>query len=124
MLAFLEDEDGAAIVEAAMLEDGAEVYAHAVNMMEVFYNYHRRGETEAQRALATLAAAGVQTVNDLSPELWQAAGRLKSQWVRVSVADCFGLALSQRMAGEFLTSDRHELEPIEASGSVNITFIR
>ncbi len=124
MIAFLDDENGAAIVEAAMLEEGAQVYAHAVNVTEVFYQYHRRSEAEAQLALSALEAAGVQIVDDMTPAFWQSAARLKSRFVRVSVADCFGMALSQKLGADFLTSDHHELEAVEASGAVQITFIR
>lgn len=124
MIAFLDDEGGAAIVEAAMIEEGAKVYAHAVNMAEVFYRYHRRSEAEAQLALTQLDDAGVSIVDDLTPALWQSAARLKSRFVRVSVADCFGMATALQLGADFLTSDHHELEAVEASGAVQITFIR
>jgi predicted nucleic acid-binding protein len=124
MIAFLDDEDGAAIVQAAMLEDSAQVLAHAVNVTEVFYRYHRRSEAEAQTALTQLEDAGVSIVSDMTPALWQSAARLKSRFVRVSVADCFGMATALQLGAEFLTSDHHELEAVEASGAVQITFIR
>jgi hypothetical protein len=55
---------------------------------------------------------------------WQRAGRLKADVKRVSVADCFGLALSAVPEAEFVTADRHELEPLAYVPSYRIRFIR
>ncbi len=125
MVAYLRDEDGAEIVESALLDDEAVAYAHRINVIEVFYDFHRDGgETAAQTALEQLDALGVRVVDDLSTSLWQDAARLKSQWRRVSLADCFGVALTRQMQGEFVTADRHELEALANAQIANITFIR
>ena len=125
MVALLDAEPGGDIVKAALLEDEARAYAHVLNVTEVFYDYHRSyGEPGAQAALTNLIASGINIVSDMSPELWQSAARLKSIWRRVSLADCFGVALSQQLNGEFLTADRHELEALDNNGVAFFTFIR
>ncbi len=60
---------------------------------------------------------------DFDQSLWQEAGRLKAKG-KVSLADCFALALTNRVGGTLLTSDHHELDAIAAAGICNITFIR
>ena len=82
------------------------------------------GNRAATAVQPRLAAIGVQTVTAMDAELWQDAARLKSQFRRVSLADCFGVALARRLNAEFLTADRHELEALDAAGVANFTFIR
>jgi hypothetical protein len=85
------------------------------------------------RALMTVAAravlrdidlVGVQMRTDVDAAICEDAARLKADWRRVSLADCFGMALSCRLEADFLTTDRHELEKLEAANIVRITFIR
>lgn len=56
--------------------------------------------------------------------VWQLAGNLKATQGRVSLADCFGIALARRTGGEFLTSDHHELDRLANAGLCPIRFIR
>ena len=82
------------------------------------------GNLAASRVQPQLEAIGVQIVTAMDEALWQDAARLKSQFRRVSLADCFGVALARRLNAEFLTADRHELEALDAAGVANFTFIR
>jgi uncharacterized protein with PIN domain len=43
MIAFLDDESGAEVVEQALTEPGSTCYAHIFNLTEVYYIYFRRG---------------------------------------------------------------------------------
>ena len=82
------------------------------------------GNRAANDVQPRLAAIGVQTATATDETLWQDAARLKSQFRRVSLADCFGVALARRLDAEFLTADRHGLEALDAAGVANFTFIR
>lgn len=55
---------------------------------------------------------------------WQQVGNLKVTPGKLSLADCFALALAQRMEATLVTSDRHEFEPIAALKLCPILFIR
>lgn len=60
MIAFLRDERGADVVAEALLDPDSRCYAHALNLCEVFYDFHRAaGPQEAAQALADLARLGV-----------------------------------------------------------------
>ena len=128
MIALAAGEEGAEIVQSAI--DAAAlgettIYAHAANLLEVFYHYHRLSDKETARAvLESLAADGVQRREDLDEAFCEDAGELKSQWRRVSLADCCGVALAQRLSAAFYTTDRHELEPLDVAGVAEIVFIR
>lgn len=82
------------------------------------------GDTEAARALVELSEFGVNIVETMDADLWQDAATLKSQFRRVSLADCFGVALARRFDATFVTSDKHELEALDAAGVCDFLFFR
>jgi uncharacterized protein with PIN domain len=124
MIAYLDDEPGADVVEAAMVDPAHQCYAHAINLCEVFYQFHRAGgEQSATGSISDLARMNVIERADLDPVFWQDAGRLKAGG-GVSLADCFAIALTNRLGGMLLTSDHHELDRVAAAGICSITFIR
>jgi hypothetical protein len=55
---------------------------------------------------------------------WQEAGKYKATIKKVSLADCFAVALTNRMQADLYTSDHHEFDPIAASGICPVKFIR
>ena len=125
LLAFLYDEPGAAMVEGLLLDAGNTCFAHAVNLCEVFYDYYRAGgEVQAQNALARLLAASVLPRADLDPAFWQQVGRHKAMYRPIAIADCFCIALAQRLGGEVVTSDHREFDPLVPLGLCPIRFIR
>jgi len=99
--------------------------AHGLNLCEVYYDAHRgAGEEAAEDVIADLTAVGVVERDDLDPEFWRRVGRMKSDLKRISLADARGVALTQRAAGHFVTSDHHELDRVASAGMCSILFIR
>ena len=125
MIAFLRDEQGAGVVEALLLDPGNTCFAHALNLCEVFYGFHREaGEVAARTAMDSLFATGVIPRVDLDDAFWQEAGRHKSAFRRVSLADCLCIALARRLGADLVTSDHHEFDALEPLGLCTIRFIR
>ena len=125
IIAYLRDEPGASAVALALEDEGNECFAHSINLCEVFYDFHRAsGLAEAMGALRDIALAGVVERNDMNRELWHSAGTLKSVHRWISLADCFAVALSQKLDATLLTSDRHELCPLTEQLVCDIQFIR
>jgi PIN domain nuclease of toxin-antitoxin system len=125
MIAFLGGEAGADVVESALLEAGSQCIAHSINLCEVYYVVWRKGgEVAAKDAVDDLRAAGVVERSDFDEVFWQEVGKLKAVQVKVSLADCCAVALTNRLGGVLLTSDHHELDPVAAAGLCNIKFIR
>jgi uncharacterized protein with PIN domain len=125
LIAILEDEPGAEVVEELLEQSANRCLVHAVSACEVYYDLYRRGNTEDADTLeAILAEFGLELLEALPPDLWRIAGRLKAEWRRVSLADCFSLALAIREEGTLVTSDHHELDPIANAGVCPIRFIR
>lgn len=125
MIAFLRDEPGVAVVAEALLDPESRCYAHALNLCEVFYDFHRAsGPEEALQAVTDLVGIGVIEDTNLSSAVWQAAGTLKADLRRVSLADCFAIELTKRLKGTILTADHHEFDVLAEQSSYPIKFIR
>jgi PIN domain nuclease of toxin-antitoxin system len=124
MIAYLRDEDGGALVEEYLSSD-EDCLAHVVNLCEVYYDFVRADSAErAQSAVDDLENEGVLAREDIDKAFWQEVGRLKATPVRTSLADCFAIALSNRVGGRLLTSDHHELSAVAEQGICEVEFIR
>jgi PIN domain nuclease of toxin-antitoxin system len=124
MIAYAGAEPGGDVVARVLSDPIATCYAHAINVFEVYYQERRgSGEDSAQIAIQELQFHGVEIRDDLDRAFWEDAGRIKADRSRVSIADCFGIALARRLGGQFLTADHGELDALAADG-FPIAFIR
>ena len=138
MISWLDGAPEGVPVEAlfAFVDEGeGEVFAHGANLCEVFY--HVLADTDeptASAAIAMLKGRGLQERSDLDGTFWRAmAGSivtaramLRPDGTRVTLAlgDAFGVALTNRLGGVFVTKDRSEIEPLHDAGLVEAQFIR
>jgi len=124
VIAFLHAEPGAQEV-AALLKPGRRRILHVLNLCEVYYDMVRRERVEDARSLeGILGGLGIEIDSGLPTSLWQEAGDLKARLRRLSLADCFAMALTLRENGTLVTSDHHEFDPVAAAGLCPIHFIR
>jgi len=124
MIAYLRDEDGADIVERFLQDKDTPCYAHAINICEVYYDFLRVADAEtAKRAIEDLDATGLIISEEMDKAFYQLAGDYKATY-RISLADSFALALTNRLGGELITSDHHELEQVHEDGLCPIYFFR
>jgi len=125
MIAYLRGESGADKVDALLLDKNNTCLAHAVNLCEVYYDFMRAAdENSAHTAIADLKSVGLMAREDMDSAFWQEAGKYKATIKKVSLADCFAMALTNRMQADLYTSDHHEFDPIAASGVCSVKFIR
>lgn len=107
LLAFLEDEPGAEIVEGALQEivaKRASGYLSVINWGEIYYSIMRElGQNEAESALSLISGLPLELV-DADLELTRAAARLKGRY-RIAYADCFAAALAKKHKAVVLTGD-------------------
>jgi PIN domain nuclease of toxin-antitoxin system len=124
MIAFLRDEEGSSSVEELLNKDDICV-AHAINMCEVYYDFLRASgdESIARGAIQDLEAVGISTREDMDFNLWSIAGKHKAGG-RISLADCFAIALALRVGGTVVTTDHKEFDPIARRGHCPIRFVR
>jgi PIN domain nuclease of toxin-antitoxin system len=124
MIAFLDDEPGAVVVEDLLTEPGSSCCAHIFNLTEVYYIYFRRGGViMAEDALQTLLDAGIAARSDNDTAYWKEAAVFKGNHA-IALPDAFCLALSLRMAGTLVTTDHAEFDPLVPLGYCPIRFIR
>lgn len=124
MIAYLEAESGGNVVLDLLTDENALCCAHAVNIAEVYYHVLRRAdEATADAAIDSLIADGVHIYEDMDTAFWKSIGRLKARG-RLSIADCFCIALAQRLGGEAVTTDHHEFDVLVPLGLCPIRFIR
>jgi predicted nucleic acid-binding protein len=125
IIAYVRGESGGQLVLSALLDSENTFTAHALNLCEVYYEFHRiLGEADADRVLEELRAVGIKRREDISPSFCRLVSALKSEFRRVSLADCFALALANDLGAKLLTSDHHELDALAATGRFEIVFIR
>jgi uncharacterized protein with PIN domain len=124
VIALLEDEPGAEAVELFLQESNRRLI-HAINVCEVYYDMLRRDAyAKAHELEELLERVDIEVFDTLPPSLWRAAGDLKADRKRVSLADCVAIALTVQEGGTLITSDHRDLDPIAASGLCLIQFIR
>lgn len=125
LIAFFRGETGSDVVENYLLDDAQDCLIHSVNLCEVYYDSLRTlGEPAARDIIEYVKNIGITIRPDMDDEFWQMAGQYKGTYRRISLADCFALALVNRLKGSLVTSDRGEFEPIASLGICQIIFIR
>jgi uncharacterized protein with PIN domain len=124
VIALLQKEPGAEQVAALLAGQGHRCLLHSIQLCEIYYDQIRRGIGEDGGSLeAMLTAAGLEIRTD-TRDLWATAGRLKAELRRVSLADCFAMALALQEGGFLVSTDHHELDPVQAAGLCPIHFVR
>lgn len=124
ILAYLKGEPGGSIVDTLLRDPSSPCFSHVVNLCEVYYDFLRLSdEKTARAAIRDLYADGVNERKDLSRKFWQRVGQLKARG-KISLADCFCIALAQELSGEVVTSDHKEFDPLVPLGICPIRFIR
>lgn len=124
IIAYLDGEPGSGLVDSLLKNFDNTCYVHAINLCEIYYTYIRRkNEQTANRILLDLKMAGLVERQDMGSEFWQRVGELKARG-RISLADCFCIALAEELSGEVVTSDRKEFAPFVALKICPVRFIR
>ncbi len=124
LVTYLRGEMGCQVVTAFLADPDRTCYCHSVNLCEVYYDECRvSNTTRAKQVVDDLLDVGLIERPDMSRPFWQSVGDLKSRG-RISLADCFGLALARELGGDLVTADHHEFDPIVPLGVAPITFIR
>ena len=143
LLAEPEGEAVRALLESAEADaESARIYAHSVNLAEVYYHVLRDNETLipderqalAEESIAVLREAGVRERADMDADFWRDVARIihaaralptpGGARGNLALGDAFGIALSNRLGADFVTKDRTEIEPVANAGLVSALFIR
>ena len=114
MIALLDGEPGAEIVEDVLTEPGSTCFAHIFSLAEIYYLYFRRGgQPLAESALQDLLSLGIVLRNDHDEAFWKEAVSFDGRHA-MSLPDTFCLMLGRRLGGTSVTTDHGEFEPLLA----------
>jgi predicted nucleic acid-binding protein len=125
LIAYVRGESGNLVVEDVLLDSRSSIAMHAINACEAYYDFVRTdGHALAEAVIGDALSAGVVIAEDMDVSLWKAAGDLKAELRRISLADAFALAFARRMDATLVTSDHKEFDKLVGKGICGILFIR
>lgn len=125
MIAYLRNERGAGKVAEALADPNNQCFAHSVNLCEVFYDLYRaNGPSIAAEALNNLVRVGIVENAQIARDFWEKVGALQATLKRVSLADCFSIALANQLQATVLTADHHEFDVLADQAVCVVDLIR
>jgi predicted nucleic acid-binding protein len=127
LIAAIKKENGALFV-AELYEEAnegeANLVVNKVNLLEVYYGFRRERGTEYAGEILKSITDSVVEISDISIETLIEAGRIKSEYRRISIADSIALAETSIRNGFLVTADHHEMDALDKLGTVNFLWIR
>ena len=127
LIAAIKQEDGALTV-AELYEEAvngkAYIIMNKVNLLEVYYGFHREHGKEYADTILKSVIDSIVEITDISIETLIEAGRIKSEYRRISLADSIALAETSNHSGHLVTADHHEMNALDKAGLVNFLWIR
>lgn len=124
VIAYLRQEPGAEVLKELIERPSTFLTLHVCNLGEVYYDFFRDdGSEAAQTAWANTLTLPLELRRDADDSFIQRVGVIKVT-ERVSFADAFALALSERLNLPLVTTDHHEFDPIEQKGHFRFLWLR
>lgn len=127
LIAFLNDEEGAHLVETLLCESTArdvDLVMNRVNLLEIYYGVYRDdGIDEAKNVLAKIENLPVTIIDTLTDEVFYEAGKLKAT-NRISLADAIAIAEANVRNVELVTCDHHEFDALVKEEKMVAYWIR
>jgi predicted nucleic acid-binding protein len=127
LIAFLNDETGADLVESLLIDAGkgnVNIYMNKLNLLEVYYgDYRADGKETADTMLEFVRNLPITIISEITDSVFEEAGRLKATY-KISLADAIVLAETFVCGGAILTADHHELDVVERNEEIVFQWIR
>lgn len=127
LIAFFNDELGADKVEKLfknVINEEAEIFLHAVNLFEVYYDCWKiKGKGKADELLLKVKNLPIVVERRFSDVLLLAAGYFKVN-EKVSLADSVALGLAKIKKASVISSDHHEFDILENKKLIKFLWIR
>ena len=127
LIAYLNDEDGADIVEDILIQSSNEITTVSmsmVNLLEVYYGIYRDfGNDKADEVLSEVLSLPIEIISDITLDTLREAGRLKAAY-KMSMADSVALGIASVSLLTIVTADHHEMDPVELNEPLQFNWIR
>jgi len=127
LIATIKQESGA-ITVAELYEEAAmgklDIIINKINLLEVYYGFRREHDKEYADKILKSILSSIVIISDMSIEVLVEAGRIKSEYRRISLADSIVIAETSNRSGYLVTADHHEMDLLDKAGVVNFLWIR
>lgn len=124
VIAFLNAEEGGDKVKALLEDTENEVYVHMINLCEVYYGFCKAdGVEKAEKVMEDLSQLPLEFIDEMSFDFIKVVGKYKAAH-RISLADAFVLGLAEKMKARVVTTDHHELDPIDKAKLAMFYWVR
>lgn len=127
LIAFLNDEEGANLVEKLLCmanARNASLLMNKVNLFEIYYGVYRDdGIEEAKNVLRKIENLPVKIIDTFTDEVFYEAGKLKAT-NRISLADAIAVAEANIRDVKLVTCDHHEFDALEKEKKMAAYWIR
>jgi predicted nucleic acid-binding protein len=131
--------DACALIAVLAIEKGADVIRglfqktidhqtilmmNKINFLEVYYKIFKTyGQNEANNLFETMKQMPIMIKETLTDDVFKESGRLKSKY-KMSLADSIAIAETIISKGTLVTSDHHEIEPVEVGEKINVLWFK
>jgi len=127
LIAFLNDEEGASIVEALLSEASVgniDLVMNRVNLLEIYYGVYRDdGMQEANSVIERIFNLPLTIIDTLTDNVFYEAGKLKAE-NRISLADAIAIGEANVRNAELVTCDHHEFDILVEEEKMTVYWIR
>ena len=127
LIALINQENGSDVVSDLLKNaemNKVSVKIHAVNLCEIYYDCLRRNGTKiADALLKAVKMMPMELVDNINIKLLKKAGEIKAT-EKVSLADAFAVGLAIVSKARLVTSDHHEIGPLDRKGIVKVLWFR
>jgi predicted nucleic acid-binding protein len=124
VLTMEKGSDNIRILFQKAVDNQAILVINKINFLEVYYNIYKvYGKTPADKLFEIIKQMPL-TINEiLTDDLLKEAGRIKSKY-KLSIADSIAVAESIINKGILVTADHHEIEPVEQTEKLTVSWFR
>ena len=106
------------------VDNQAVLIMNKFNFLEVYYKILKiYGKESADNLVETMKQMPVIINDTLTDEVFKEAGRIKVEY-RMSLADSVAIAETIINKGSLVTSDHHEIEPVEKKENISVIWFR
>jgi PIN domain nuclease of toxin-antitoxin system len=119
LIAYFAKENGADNVKN-ILRDAIDDKNTTIFMNKIIKVYDIK---KADEMLEIVKKLPIKVISEVQDDVLRKAGYLKSNY-KISLADSIAVAETIINKGLLVTSDHHEIEPIEKSEKINVTWFR
>jgi len=127
LIAFLNDEEGAQLVETLLSEasvQNVDLVMNRINLLEIYYGIYRDdGIQEANSVIEKIINLPVTIIDTLTDGVFYEAGKLKAE-NKISLADAVAIGEANVRGAELVTCDHHEFDVLVKEEKMTACWIR